>query len=243
MGVTWHSDACCHQHFFLSWHFQDGSLFLGHLGQLGYGHLGCAWFFLQKSILFAKFWLNSITCFLMKRRKALLDHLPMSMIMNTGHYPRYITMAALDSESYLSNSHYCVSFSVLIMWSDVTWSVMPLFKYMEIGKIGVVPWYFLILFTIAAAALSGQRIVSSNTIKVIVSIFSSFFCSSNVMAMQSATLFGGGHFWVVQSPLKNGFCGVSQFWFCVVGGLGLYGIHRISLQRRFQWWQVGLLLV
>ncbi len=47
------------------------------------------------NILFATFWLNSITCFLMYLRKALLDQRPISMIMNTtGHSPRYIAMAA-----------------------------------------------------------------------------------------------------------------------------------------------------
>jgi hypothetical protein len=72
------------------------------------------------------------------------------------------------------------------MWSDVTWLMMPLLEYLEIGECGVVPRYFLILFTIAAAALTEQRIVSSNDIRVIVSIFLSFFCCLNVMTMQSA---------------------------------------------------------
>jgi len=52
--------------------------------------------FWHDNILFATFWLNSITCFLMYLRKALLDQHPISMIMNTGHSPRYIAMAAPD---------------------------------------------------------------------------------------------------------------------------------------------------
>ena len=46
------------------------------------------------NILFTTFLLNSITCFLMCLRKALVDQHPISMIMNTGHSPRYIAMAA-----------------------------------------------------------------------------------------------------------------------------------------------------
>jgi hypothetical protein len=57
------------------------------------------------------------------------------------------------------------------MWSYVTWLMMPLLEYVEIGEFGVVPGYFLILFVIAAASLTGQRIVSSKAIKVIVAIF------------------------------------------------------------------------
>ena len=52
--------------------------------------------FWHDNILFATFWLNSITCFLMYLRKASLDQRPISMIMNTGHSPRYIAMAAPD---------------------------------------------------------------------------------------------------------------------------------------------------
>ncbi len=61
-------------------------------------------------------------------------------------------------KSYLSDSHYC-TLRVLILWSDVTWLMMPLLDYVENGEFGVVPGYFLVLFTIAAAALTGQRIV------------------------------------------------------------------------------------
>ena len=52
--------------------------------------------FWHDNILFATFWLNSMTCFLMYLRKASLDQRPISMIMKTGHSPRYIAMAAPD---------------------------------------------------------------------------------------------------------------------------------------------------
>jgi hypothetical protein len=68
----------------------------------------------------------------------------------------------------------------------------------------VVPGYFLIpLFTIAAAALTGQRIVASKAIRVIVSFFLSFFCHSDVMVTQSANSSWG---WLCMSclvPVKN----------------------------------------
>jgi hypothetical protein len=51
----------------------------------------------------------------------------------------------------------------LIMWSDVTWLMMLLLECVEIGEFGVVPGYFLILFSIAAAARTGQRIASRSS--------------------------------------------------------------------------------
>jgi hypothetical protein len=52
----------------------------------------------KKSSCVIIFWLtpelNSLTCFLMYLRKALLDHLPNSIILNTGIPARYIAIAA-----------------------------------------------------------------------------------------------------------------------------------------------------
>ena len=53
------------------------------------------------------------------------------------------------------------------------------------------PWYFRILFTIAAAALTGQRISFPNAIWVMVSIFLSFFCRSKVTDTHSANSSSG----------------------------------------------------
>ena len=54
------------------------------------------------------------------------------------------------------------------MWSDVTWLIIPWLKNVETGEFALVPWYFQILFTIAAAALTGQRILSPDAIWVMV---------------------------------------------------------------------------
>ncbi len=53
--------------------------------------------------------------------------------------------------------------------------MMPLLEFVENGEFKLVPGYLLIFFTIAATAQTGQRITSSDAIRVMVPIFSSFF--------------------------------------------------------------------
>ncbi len=79
----------------------------------------------------------------------------------------------------------------------------PLLKFVEIGDFEVVPGYFLIFFTIAAVALTEQRIASSDAIRVMVSIFSSFFWHSNVMATQLAYLSWGWLWLSCLVPVKK----------------------------------------
>ena len=69
--------------------------------------------FWHDNILFATFWLNSMTCFLMYLRKASLDQRPISMIMNMGHSPRYMDrvrsdVLLLDSKFYFSYRSYFI---------------------------------------------------------------------------------------------------------------------------------------
>ncbi len=52
--------------------------------------------------------------------------------------------------------------------------MMPLLEEVEIGEFGVDPGYFLVLFTMAAKALTGHRVVSPEAINVTVSIFCLF---------------------------------------------------------------------
>ncbi len=110
--------------------------------------------------------------------------------MNTGCSPRYIAMAIPNLIKCMLTSSFLipslispipttVSLRVLIMWSDVTWLMMPLLEFVEIGEFGVVPGYFLIIFTIAAATLTGQRIASFEAIIVI----GPSFCLSFVVQM------------------------------------------------------------
>ena len=73
----------------------------------------------------------------------------------------------------------------------------------EIGESWDVEWYFQIVLTIAATALTGQRQASCEHIRVTVFIFLSFFCRSKVRAMQSAN---SSSLWLWSSclaPLRN----------------------------------------
>ena len=145
---------------------------------------------------------------------ASLDQQPISMIMKTGHSPRYIAMAAPDliecvptfsllKPSLASPIAPTASRRALIMWSEVTWSIIPWLKNVETGVLSEVPWYFLILFTIAAAALTGQRVSSPDAIWVIVSIFLSFFCRSKVIETHSANSSSGWSWLSCSDPRKK----------------------------------------
>jgi hypothetical protein len=130
------------------------------------------------------------------------------------HSPRYIAMAAPDlikcvptlfllNPSLASPIAPTASCNASIMWSDVTWLIILWLKYVETGEFAVVPWYFRILFTIAAAALTGQRILSPDAIWVMVSIFSSFFCRSKVTGTHSANSSSGWSWSSCSDPRKK----------------------------------------
>ncbi len=152
--------------------------------------------FWNNNILFATFWLNSITYFLMYLRKALLDQRPFSMIMNTGYSPQYITMAAPDLMKCIPMSSFSMpsftspmaptaSLNAFIMCVDITCSRCPITVTVKMRESWDEPGYFLIFLTIAAAALTKHRQASCEAIRVTVSIFLSFFCCLNMRAMQS----------------------------------------------------------
>ncbi len=153
--------------------------------------------FWHDNILFATFWLNSITCFLMYLRKTLLDQRPISMIMNTGHSPRHIAMAAPDLIECVPTSSFLMprftslmaptaSLDAFIMCVVVTCLRCPFTVTVKMGESWDEPGYFLILLTIAAAPLTRHKWASCDAIRVTLCIFSSFFCRLNMRATQSA---------------------------------------------------------
>ena len=73
----------------------------------------------------------------------------------------------------------------------------------EIGESLDEPGYFLILLTIAAASLTGHSQASCEVTRVTVSIFSSFFCLSNVRATQSANSSSLWSWLSCSTPRKN----------------------------------------
>jgi hypothetical protein len=148
------------------------------------------------SIFFATFWLNYITCLQIYHKKALLNHLPMSIIVKTAHSPKYMVMAVPDLIECIPISSLLMlsqcsliattaSWSALMMFWEVTCVICPLIMIVEIGVSEVVPGYPLILQTIAAAEQTGQSFTSPEAICIMVSIFLSFFCFSNVNKTQS----------------------------------------------------------
>ena len=93
--------------------------------------------------------------------------------------------------------------NAFIMWVDVTCLRCPLTVTVKIGESWNELGGFPILFTIAAAALSGQRRAPYDAIMVTIFICSAFFCCSTVRAMQSAN---SSYMWLWPScstPLKN----------------------------------------
>ena len=72
----------------------------------------------------------------------------------------------------------------------------------------------------AAAARTGQRVILQDDISVVASFFSSFFCISKVMLMQSACS-RDGSLWLRSRPfLKNRISDAEEFgssFFCAVG--------------------------
>ena len=115
----------------------------------------------------------------------------------TGQPPRNIAMAAPERME-------CVPTSVGAMWRksspiaetasrnafaicfDVMWSMRSHLQMAEMGVSLVDPGYDRIRRTMAAAARTGQRVMSPDAIWVVVSFFSSFFCISKVTLRQSA---------------------------------------------------------
>jgi hypothetical protein len=82
-------------------------------------------------------WLNSMTCCLIYQRKALFDHWPMSMIVYTGHLPRYMAIAEPNLMEWVPISSleipwhalpmaHTASQRALITCRDVTCSTEPL---------------------------------------------------------------------------------------------------------------------
>ncbi len=145
--------------------------------------------FWQDSIIFATFWLNSITCLRMWHRNALLDQQPINIIINIGHLSMYIVMAAPDlikcvptSSSFTPNVTSLiattVSLNASIIWEDVTWSMIPFNRTFNIGEFLDETGYLIICRLMAAAALTGYRRRSSDAINDTVSIFLSFFWHS-----------------------------------------------------------------
>ncbi len=114
---------------------------------------------------------------------------------------------------------------------------------METGEFWEEPGYLTILFTIAAAALTGQSIPSPEAIWVMMSIFSSFTVFWKSLRHNLRTLVWDGHDQAVWLPGRNGCYKVWQFQHAVVWVDVLWGTHMIALQRRWQRWQVAQLLV
>ncbi len=135
--------------------------------------------------------------------------------MNTGYSPRYIAMAVPNLiECVPTSSYLCpvlpllsptVSVNAFIMWVDVTCARHSLMVTVdvEIGESWDMEGYFQILLTIAAAALSRQRQASCEAIRVTVFIFSSFFCSSKVRAMESSNSSSKWSWSSCLAPLRN----------------------------------------
>ena len=78
-----------------------------------------------------------------------------------------------------------VSFMAAITCADVMWSIWLKRQKAEMGVLSFVPSYDLILQTMEAAILTGHMLTWPDAFWVVVSFFSSFFCISKVMDMQS----------------------------------------------------------
>jgi hypothetical protein len=77
------------------------------------------------------------------------------------------------------------SCNALITYWEVAYLMISLLETVETGEYLEVPGYFLTIFTIAVAALTGQ-VSSPDAIWVMVSIILSLFCLSKVTETQSA---------------------------------------------------------
>ncbi len=199
------------------------------------------------SICFAMCLENCLTCVQIYCKNALLDHLPMSMMVYTGTQMRYISIAAPKQREWVliligSKPRQALPMvvhaarSMVITCCDDVCSSLPWRQPARTWVSCVVPGYVQIRLTRHANWKSGQSVVSSHHPWITVSCLWSFFCISNV----TATL-------LASSKLSNGierrcpslknllFCMHKSFVHCVSYPCKeLSGICKKDMQRKLR---------